>query len=686
MLLIRWLGTELRILAYVQNTILVVCFLGLGVGCGRTERNVSPHEIWLPLTLLYFLILTPLTRPLMQNISNYLSVLDDTVIWYQAIANSTSQKMYALFLGTILSFVVLLLVFDVFDKLGQVLANEFATHSHTVFRYSINILGSLVGTLLFALLSYLSTPPLVWTIAASALMFLVFFSVSGVKKLSLLLLAAPIVPFLLFTDSTSNSTVWSPYQKLSIEPYPHSPNAQQIRVNNVGYQLLLDLSADNISAHPSAFPATRHDFSTYDIPFRFVEKPGNVLIVGAGAGNDAAGALRAGAAHITAVEIDPVILDFGKRLHREHPYQSDRVTIVSDDARSFLGRTQEKFDVIIFGLLDAHTGNSLTNVRLDHFIYTREALALAKSRLTPHGKLFLSFGLPHEHIISRIATLLTEQFKKPPLVFFSETAASLGWGGTMLVSSNLEDLEAKLQKDSRLAEIVNTSRRNVSTAELVPTDDWPYLYLPTATIPLIYYLLGAVIIAVFWLRSRHLFSQFKEAWSSADWHFFFLGAAFLLLETQNINKAALLFANTWIVNVIVICGIMIMTLFSNLVYSSFKRISSLPLSIGLILSCILLYLVPLQVLASFELAPRVIVFCGLISMPVLFSGLLFVRAFDNAMKPERALAINLAGALIGGSLQSLSFMIGMHGLLLLTILIYVAAAGTAPKLAIAQEN
>jgi hypothetical protein len=33
LLLIRWIGTEVRIFAYLQNTVLVVCFLGLGMAC-----------------------------------------------------------------------------------------------------------------------------------------------------------------------------------------------------------------------------------------------------------------------------------------------------------------------------------------------------------------------------------------------------------------------------------------------------------------------------------------------------------------------------------------------------------------------------------------------------------------------------------------------------------------------------
>jgi hypothetical protein len=32
LLLIRWIATEVNIFAYLQNTVLMVCFLGLGMG------------------------------------------------------------------------------------------------------------------------------------------------------------------------------------------------------------------------------------------------------------------------------------------------------------------------------------------------------------------------------------------------------------------------------------------------------------------------------------------------------------------------------------------------------------------------------------------------------------------------------------------------------------------------------
>ena len=50
LLLIRWVSTEIRIFAYLQNTVLVVCFLGLGMGCWDSRRKpFALRDVLLPL-------------------------------------------------------------------------------------------------------------------------------------------------------------------------------------------------------------------------------------------------------------------------------------------------------------------------------------------------------------------------------------------------------------------------------------------------------------------------------------------------------------------------------------------------------------------------------------------------------------------------------------------------------------
>ena len=52
---------------------------------------------------------------------------------------------------------------------------------------------------------------------------------------------------------------------------------------------------------------------------------GQVLIIGAGSGNDVSRALAWGAHRVDAVEIDPVIQRIGKRDHPDRPYDDPRV-------------------------------------------------------------------------------------------------------------------------------------------------------------------------------------------------------------------------------------------------------------------------------------------------------------------------------------------------------------------------
>src|SRR5437868_2614315 len=59
LMLIRWIGTEIRIFAYLQNTVLVVCFMGLGMGCLTCRKPIVVREILWPLLMLTLLLAVP---------------------------------------------------------------------------------------------------------------------------------------------------------------------------------------------------------------------------------------------------------------------------------------------------------------------------------------------------------------------------------------------------------------------------------------------------------------------------------------------------------------------------------------------------------------------------------------------------------------------------------------------------
>ena len=88
MLFIRWIGTEIRIFAYLQNTILVACFLGLGLGCFTCRKPIIFRQSLVPLLLLLLAMAIPLTRGILQNISDYLSLMGDLTIWYSLVSTN----------------------------------------------------------------------------------------------------------------------------------------------------------------------------------------------------------------------------------------------------------------------------------------------------------------------------------------------------------------------------------------------------------------------------------------------------------------------------------------------------------------------------------------------------------------------------------------------------------------------
>lgn len=700
LLLIRWIGTEIRIFAYLQNTVLVVCFFGLGIGLFTADRAVEYWKGARALLLLAVLLLIPVTRDALMAISQTLSVLGQLNIWYQVDFGGKLYNGLAVLAGLVGTFALMMLIMEPFVPLGRVLGRLMDDHPRTIVAYSVNVSGSLVGIWLFVFLSSQLAPPPVW-FGVLFLLYLPFLLERRAGWLASAIALLVIVPVTWFSlPEGAVRTVWSPYQKLTIydrelfTPVPEFPGKYLITVNNVGYQAIIDLrdldgssakgsSANGSSANPAVGEHPYRGFSQYDVPFLLHPRPEDVLLVGAGTGNDASGALRNGATRITAVEIDPVILELGEEFHPEAPYQSERVRTVTDDARSFFASTTERYDVIVFGQLDSHTTTAMTNARLDHYVYTRESLRQAKRLLKPGGIIFLNFFVANRPFIpDRIAVILRDVFSEEPIAF-RLPASEVGWGGATFVAGDLEAVRKRIADQHRLRDLIATwtSRLPLGlTYTTKPTtDDWPYLYLEHPRIPILFVLLGGLM-GLLVLHAKRAFKlpavMNPARWTRENWHFAFLGAGFLLLEVQNISKAAVVLGNTWVVNAVVISGILAMVLLANLIVSRWSEIPLVPVYAALIGSTLALFFVDLARFAFMPFPVKAVVVGLLTSVPILFSGIAFIKAFARVKHKDVALGANLLGALVGGVLQSLSFLVGMKALLLLVALFYALAFRT----------
>jgi len=676
-LFIRWIGTEIRIFAYLQNTILVACFLGLGLGAFTSSKQILLRQSLIPMVILLLLMAIPATRSLLGGISEKLSVFSDLNIFYAEAVTDPKAMAVNLTLGLLMTLGALILIVDIFVPLGRILGRLMNTHPNPIWAYSINIFGSILGTWSFVLLSFFYQPPFIWFLVVGGLLaFFITWSNRNQKLNFALLSAALVLSWFAGQVPGSMQVIWSPYQKLVVRPtLPTEVGTYAIDVNNVGYQGMVDLSDAHFAADPKNFPPEIKGMTQYEIPLLLHPNPKKVLLVGAGSGNDAAGAIRQGAESITAVEIDPAIISIGRELHPEKPYSSPTVRVVNDDARSFFATTKDKYDVIVFGLLDSHTTTALTNARLDHYVYTLESLTQARKLLNDGGVMVLSFQPQKPFITIRLRKMIRQVFNEEPLVF-RVPYSTYEWGGVMFVAGDLRAVQQQFNNNPRLDAYIKRlqqenpipQKRNAA----IITDDWPYLYLEAPSIPILYYFLIGLMVLIFFISYKRW--QAAGNISGVDrsfWHFFFLGAAFLLLEVQNISKASVALGNTWQVNVVIISSILIMALLANLIAYKFPKLHLIPIYIGLITVCLMLYFIDLARFGFLPYFTKAMIVGLLTSLPMLFSGIVFIRSFAVAKEKGNVLGANLIGALVGALLQSITFITGIKALLLIVAGFYL---------------
>jgi predicted membrane-bound spermidine synthase len=402
----------------------------------------------------------------------------------------------------------------------------------------------------------------------------------------------------------------------------------------------------------------------YDAPFKAAPRPERVLVVGAGTGNDVAAALRANAGQITAVEIDPLILSVGRALHPERPYgDGRRVAAVNEDARAFFHNDRAAYDLIVFGLLDSHTlFSAASSIRLDNFVYTRESLAEARARLAQAGLLALSFGVPREQewVGLRLYCTLAEVFGHPPQVYQFPS-------GDILFLIGRTPGAAPRVDDPRLLPRADYA---CPAGMPVPTDDWPYLYLRERALPLNY----AVVLIGILLLSAGLVRRALPDFRQVNGHFFFMGAAFFLLETKSVTEMALLLGSTWVVNASVIAAILLMIVGANALVARRRLRRAGPWYALLAVSLLVNFLAPINQLLGLPPIVRVALASLLLALPLFFAGLIFALTFSRARAVEAALGSNLIGSVLGGLLEYASLVLGIRSLYALALGMYGLSA------------
>jgi spermidine synthase len=648
---IRWQSTILPFLAFYKNFSLLACFVGLGLGYALAMRDRILLVMVLPLLGWQFAFMT------FVRYGGGISLSSTPFREQLSMGSYIANLPQILFLYALLT-VIFLITVAVFVPVGQ-LCGRLMERRTKLRAYGLNLLGSLLGVLLMLTASFLWTPPIAWF----ALCFLAILSFT-VRRVSTMMAGVVFMAACTITLAWPVNPLWnrvySPYQLLEIGRSDDS-GLTLISAAGTYYQRIYDLS----DAGSTRWSAVRR---YYDLPYKAHPELADVAVVGAGTGNDVAAALRAGAGHVEAIEIDPAIQLTGRLSHPEKPYDHARVHTVINDARSFLRNTAQKFDLIVYGMLDSHTLLSQgSSVRLDSFVYTVEGLREARSRLKSDGVLSLSFSVLSDTLGRKIYLMLQQAFDgRAPICVVA------GYDNSIIF---LESNDGKLALPPKVLEVAKFTDKtsfyaNPSLHADVSTDDWPFFYMPQRIYPLTYLIMVLQVLVLSFFIAANFFFQEKPRFSHLS--FFFLGAGFMLVETKGITEMGLTFGNTWQVIGIVIAGILVMAFLGNCAvqWLMIKR-SLTP------------YLFLFAALAVGWFAARSGGFAStlpgrletatVLTLPLLFSGIVFSTLLSGKGQVSGMMAMNLLGAICGGLLEYNSMYFGFRFLYLLAMGCYVLA-------------
>jgi SAM-dependent methyltransferase len=688
-LLIRWCGAEIRILAYLKNLTLLGCFLGLGLGYAAAGRRRLPIAVsFVPVVLLLLLAHPALEHARYPNLRS-LSVLLNFSDWNSWRQESSDALKLALGLGLVSAVYGLLAL--AFVPLGQALGAHFASvpPEQRVRAYSVNVLASLAGTIAFGTLSLLEAPPWVWFALASGAAVLAAeksrdrIACVGLAALTLTLLvnserSTPIlegdVMPVAKTRQEIKETRWSPYQKIQLveETYEfpgHSWTDWSAYVNGHWYSRVAtaDLDEAKRRADVSKTPAAYDPQAALRLPYKLAKGRGRVLLLGAGMGRDAATALAEGMGEVDCVEIEPRFIAWGKELHPQKPYSDPKVHVHVDDARRFLRNAPAgRYDLVVFCYLDSHALTSnFTNTNLDSYVYTSESLAEAKRLLAPEGVLALGFWSPRAFIYRRVEALLEQTFGSPPF----RLKESLFLHGL----EPPDALRARIAQDPYLRANLTRPARLEGPTPPVTTDDWPFFYLESASVP---WLVRTVLIAVALLSAIGVSGAIGRV-TRIDAHFLLLGAAFMLVETWAISRASLVYGATWYVSSAVIASLLVAVLIANARVERRGPVSLRWAFPGLFATLVLATLVDPSRLLDLPRAAQLAIAAPVYALPFVFASAIFASSFQKAARPDEALASNLLGSVLGGALETLSYALGLKALGFVAFGLYALAWAAA---------
>jgi hypothetical protein len=179
-------------------------------------------------------------------------------------------------------------------------------------------------------------------------------------------------------------TGWNAYSRIDAVEGFAKPNLARLYIDSDAWTNAMEWDGRVESIH-----GVRDWYRAF--PFHLIDKP-ETLIIGPGGGSDVIVALGSGSPKVTAVEMNPLMLNFVRHYGERagNLYQRPDVEVIQSEGRNFISRTDRKFGVIFLGFVDTWASVASGGLSLsENYLYTTQAFRAYYDHLTDDGMLVI---------------------------------------------------------------------------------------------------------------------------------------------------------------------------------------------------------------------------------------------------------------------------------------------------------
>jgi spermidine synthase len=449
-LLAPYFGVSNYVTGSIINTILLALSIGYVLGGYAADKYKSarlPYQVILGSTVYLFLIYAVYPQ-ILQALS------------FRSVILGSSTAILTMFF---LPMVLLAFIPPYFIKL---LAHKNHVGKAAGGIFSLSTIGSIIGglTTTFLFIPYLGSR---MTFLLTAILLLVI-SVAGLFRFSKFspLLLLIFIPFTFISADTSDF-VYSTESEYNIIMVTEEHGYRYLRLNKL------------FTHHSKSLnPETKLSDDYYDqfLVAQLLTNAKSTLILGNAAGTSMMQTRHFFNSRIDGVEIDPVITEVGEKYFRLE--LDNKTSIYHEDARTYLIKNQEKYDVIY---IDIFAGSPY----VPFHVTTMEFFELVKSSLSENG--VMAINLPpwprgtelEEYMLNTIVSVFPHSFLSQPLVYSFKEATNLG---KLRASLNKRNIPQSLRPIAsrtieRMRKVTVTSAANIFTDDYAPVESMTYAFL-----------------------------------------------------------------------------------------------------------------------------------------------------------------------------------------------------------------